>query len=120
MYTIRRTKLYKSDQIDVRSYERQDAIAHNQDLLIILEEDGVEKGRMVLTLDQLKDESLILNRQRVASKRYLGQWYDLLSYKWKKTPLTKAEKKKKKTQEAWEKANKLEKENPKEFYNKYL
>jgi hypothetical protein len=104
-----RQKLWKDEFIDIRDYERNKAINYGQDILIILEENGKE-SRMVLTLEQLKDESLILNRQRVASKVYTGQWYELLSYKWKKTPLTKAEKKKKKIQEEFEKFNALSEE----------
>ena len=103
MYTIHRTKLYKGNQVDVRSYERQDAILRNQDLLIVL--DGV--GEMLLTVDQLKDEKLILSKQRVPSRVYIGQYYDLISYKWKERKLTAKEKKQKKNQEAFAKYNSL-------------
>lgn len=115
-YEIHRTKLY-GKEIDIRSYERQDALSRNQDLLVILDDDnGNQIGRMILTTDQLKDESLILNRQRVASKVYQGQWYELLSYRFKKTPLTPKERKAKKDAEKWEKYNSLNAEQKAKYF----
>ena len=97
-----KTKIFFVDKkavVDIRDYQRTLAIKLGEDIIIKLTKDEKEIGKMRLKLEQLKDEKLILRRERVPSKIYPGQTYELLSYKWKQAPLTAKDRKAKKDAE---------------------
>jgi len=79
-----RNKLYKNEYIDLRDYERADALKRKKDILIVLQDPITEKiiDKMTLTVAQLKKEKLIKERNTVMSKIYPGQRYTILSYDW--------------------------------------
>jgi len=77
-----RNKLWQGKYIDLRSYERDDAIKNKKDIVLVLQEEDKIIGKMTLTVAKLKKKSLIKSQTRVPSKVYLGQYYNLLSYEW--------------------------------------